>query len=64
VKGKALEKHLTDAGQNVEAILKYYKVEKSSDLTEEQHLSIVRTLEWKEKEKSAQSQKTGTAGNG
>lgn len=54
VKGTALSKMLTDAGQNVEAILNYYGVAKAEDLTEAQHLTIVNSLQshLKEKEKN------------
>lgn len=55
---------LKAAGQNPEAFLEYYKVTSFENLTEEQHLAIVRTLEWKQKEKSAQSQKTGSQTTG
>lgn len=64
VKGKAVEAMLKAAGQNPEAFLEYYKVSSFENLTEEQHLAIVRTLEWKQKEKSAQSQKTGSQTTG
>ena len=64
VKGKAVEAMLKAAGQNPEAFLEYYKVTSFENLTEEQHLAIVRTLEWKQKEKSAQSQKTGSQTTG
>lgn len=50
VKGQALAKALTDAGQNVEAFLKYYNVEKVEDLTEEQHLAIITGLAKREKD--------------
>jgi hypothetical protein len=50
VKGQALAKALTDAGQNVEAFLKYYKAEKVEDLTEEQHLAIITGLAKREKD--------------
>lgn len=43
-KGQAIIKALTDAGQNVDAFLDYYKVEKAEDLTEEQHLAIITGL--------------------
>jgi hypothetical protein len=41
VKGKALEKMLTDAGQDIEKIKAYYKFTKFEDLTEQQHQMIV-----------------------
>jgi hypothetical protein len=52
VKGKAIVKALTDAGQNVDAFLEYYKVEKAEDLTEEQHLAIITGLAKREKDGS------------
>lgn len=58
VKGSALEKMLTDAGQNVDAFLKYYKVEAIEDLTEEQHFIIVNSL----KKKLAEKEKNGDKG--
>lgn len=45
VKAKALEKMLTDAGQNVSAFLPVFKVSKLEDLTEEQHYKIVNDLQ-------------------
>lgn len=41
VKGKALEKMLTDAEQDIEKIKAYYKFTKFEDLTEQQHQMIV-----------------------
>lgn len=43
-KGAALMGLLEKAGQDGEAFLRYYKVEKAEDLTEEQHLHIVQEL--------------------
>ena len=60
VKGAALRKMLTDAGQNVEAILNYYGVAKVEDLTEAQHLTIVNSLQSHLKEK----EKNGSKGKG
>jgi len=50
VKGQALAKALTDAGQNVEAFLNFYKADKVEDLTEEQHLAIITGLAKREKD--------------
>lgn len=49
-KGQAIIKALTDAGQNVDAFLDYYKVEKAEDLTEEQHLAIITGLAKRKKD--------------
>ena len=43
-KAAALEKMLTDAGQDVSKIAAYYKVADLSDLTEEQHSEIVQRV--------------------
>ena len=43
-KAAALEKELTNAGQDVQKIMAYYKIEKLEDLTEEQHGEIARRL--------------------
>lgn len=45
VKGKAIVSLLQNAGQDVDAFLKYFGVNDPADLTEEQHLQIVRGLE-------------------
>lgn len=58
VKGKALEKLLKDNGQDVDAFLKYYKVDKIEDLTEEQHLIIVNSLQ----KRLAEQKKNGSNG--
>jgi hypothetical protein len=44
VKAQALEKMLTDAGQDVAKFTAYYKVDTLADLTEEQHMRIVEGL--------------------
>lgn len=58
VKGAAVEKMLKDSGQNVEAILKYYKCDKCEDLTEEQHLILVNSL----RNHLAEKEKNGSNG--
>lgn len=60
VKAKALVKTLTDSGQNVEAILQYYGVDKAEDLTEAQNLTIINSLQSHLKEK----EKNGSKGKG
>lgn len=45
VKGEAIVSMLTKAGQSVDAFLKHFGVEDPADLTEEQHLAIVKGLE-------------------
>lgn len=44
IKGEAIAKMLTDAGQDVQAFLDHFKVGSVADLTEAQHLVIVRGL--------------------
>jgi len=47
IKAAALEKMLEKAGQDVQAFLDHFKVESASELTEAQHLVILKGLEKK-----------------